>query len=117
MALPRELRNPAFWLPLGLYLLYYANSHFLHWPVPPLIASYFSDLLAMPVILTLALAVQRRWVQRTPAFTLPDSWLLGPCFTCRSGLSWSCPGCRAAFSATRSMWRPMPSARCFSGSC
>ncbi len=35
-----------------------------------LIHSYLDDLLAMPVILTLAVAVQRQWVYRRPDYTL-----------------------------------------------
>ncbi|TGE28351.1 hypothetical protein [Hymenobacter metallicola] len=74
---PRECWRPAFWLPLVTYLLYQLNARFWHRPLPPPLTAYLSDLLAMPVILTLALVVQRRWVQRNPQFVLPDSWLLG----------------------------------------
>ncbi|MCB2410913.1 magnesium citrate secondary transporter [Hymenobacter lucidus] len=77
MQLPREFGRPAFWLPLLTYVLYQFNARVGHWPLPPLLTAYLSDLLAMPVILTLALVVQRRWVQRNAAFVLPDSWLLG----------------------------------------
>jgi hypothetical protein len=77
MRLPRELRRPAFWLPLLVYLLYQTNARLWHQPLPALVTAYLSDLLALPVILTLALVVQRRWVQRQAAFALPDSWLLG----------------------------------------
>ncbi|TGE24120.1 magnesium citrate secondary transporter [Hymenobacter aquaticus] len=77
MQLPREFGRPAFWLPLLTYLAYQLNARLWHRPLPPLVTAYLSDLLAMPVILTLALVVQRRWVQRRAAFILPDSWLLG----------------------------------------
>ncbi|PJJ60706.1 magnesium citrate secondary transporter [Hymenobacter chitinivorans] len=77
MTLPREFRRPAFWLPLLVYGLYQANARLGHYPLPTLVTAYLSDLLAMPVILTLALVVQRRWVQRRATFCLPDSWLLG----------------------------------------
>lgn len=77
MQLPREFRQAAFWLPLLTYLLYQLNARVGHWPLPPLLTAYLSDLLALPVILTLALVVQRRWVQHRAAFVLPDSWLLG----------------------------------------
>ena len=74
--LPREFRQPAFCLPLLTYLLYQANRHFWRQPLPALLTAYLSDALALPVILTLALVVQRRWVHRNPAFVLPDSWIL-----------------------------------------
>ncbi|TGE16419.1 magnesium citrate secondary transporter [Hymenobacter elongatus] len=76
-SVPREFRRPAFWLPLLTYLLYQLNARFGHWPLPPLLTAYLSDLLALPVILTVAVVVQRRWVQRNPLFRLPDSWLVG----------------------------------------
>ncbi|UOQ51973.1 magnesium citrate secondary transporter [Hymenobacter cellulosivorans] len=77
MVVPREFCRPAFWLPLLVYLLYQVNARFGHFPLPLLLRAYLSDLLAMPVILTLALVVQRRWVHRRTSFILPDSWLLG----------------------------------------
>ncbi|MCB2379492.1 hypothetical protein LGH70_17985 [Hymenobacter sp. BT635] len=77
MSWPREFRRPAFWLPLLTYLLYQLNARLWHRPLPTLVTAYLSDLLAMPVILTLALVVQRRWVQHRADFRLPDSWLLG----------------------------------------
>ncbi len=73
---PSEFRRPAFWLPLLTYLLHLANRHFWHQPLPPLLTAHLADALALPVILTLALAVQRRWIQRNASFVLPDSWIL-----------------------------------------
>ncbi|MCC2546351.1 magnesium citrate secondary transporter [Hymenobacter sp. BT175] len=74
--MPREFRQAAFWLPLLTYLLYQGNRHFWQLPLPPLLTAYLSDALALPVILTLALVVQRRWVHRNPGFELPDTWIL-----------------------------------------
>lgn len=46
-----------------------------HWAPPHWASNWLSDALCMPVVLTLALAVQRG-VRRQPAFVLPGLWVL-----------------------------------------
>ena len=46
-----------------------------HWVPPPWASSWLADALCMPVVLTLALAVQRG-VRRRPAVVLPGRWVL-----------------------------------------
>lgn len=70
-----EFERPLFVGALLLYGLHQANRHWLQWPLPPLLTSYLSDLAAVPVMLTLALATYRRVVVRSRAFVLPDAWL------------------------------------------
>jgi hypothetical protein len=70
-----ELTRPLFVGALLLYGLRLTNRYWLQWPLPPLFTSYLSDLAAMPVMLTLALAVYRRTVARSRAFVLPAAWL------------------------------------------
>lgn len=72
-----ELRQP---LVVGSVLLYsalYLNRHLWHYPLPPLLTAYAADLLAMPVLLTVALALQRRLLPHFRHLVLPDAWLLG----------------------------------------
>jgi hypothetical protein len=52
------------------------NRNALHSPLPAFLTSYLADALALPVILTLALAVQRRLGNHPPGFVFPNSWLL-----------------------------------------
>ncbi|WP_460619405.1 magnesium citrate secondary transporter [Hymenobacter ruber] len=52
------------------------NRCVLHVPLPALVTSYLADVLALPVMLTLALAVQRRLGNHSRHFILPDTWLL-----------------------------------------
>ncbi len=71
-----EFRHPLF---IGAGLLYLAlqlSRQVLRWPLPAVLTSYLADALAMPVMLSLALAAHRRAVVRSRAFVLPDSWLL-----------------------------------------
>ena len=71
-----EFRHPVF---VGAGLLYAAhqlNRFLLHWRVPELLSSYLADAVALPVMLSLALAAHRRLVVRSRAFVLPDAWLL-----------------------------------------
>ncbi|MFD2719050.1 hypothetical protein ACFST9_10005 [Hymenobacter monticola] len=70
-----EFTRPLFVGALLLYGLRQANRHWLQGPLPPLLTSYLSDLAAMPVMLTLAVAAYRRMVARSQAFVLPDAWL------------------------------------------
>jgi hypothetical protein len=46
----------------------------LHWPLPPLLAAYLSDLLCLPLMLSVALAMHRLLICRTG--TLPRSWVV-----------------------------------------
>ena len=71
-----EFRHPLFIVAVLLYAGYLLNRYLLHWPLPTLLTSYLGDLAAMPVMLSLALAAQRRFVARTRAFIFPDTWLI-----------------------------------------
>ncbi|SMB99369.1 hypothetical protein SAMN00120144_0157 [Hymenobacter roseosalivarius DSM 11622] len=71
-----EFRHPLFLVAVFLYVGYLANRYLVHWPMPTLLTSYLGDLAAMPVMLSLALAAQRRFVVRSRAFVLPDTWLI-----------------------------------------
>jgi len=65
-------------LVLGSALLFsglYANKHWLHWPLPVPITAHLADLLALPLLLSLALAAHRLLISR--AGTLPVGWLVG----------------------------------------
>jgi len=69
------LRHP---LVLGAALLFsglYSNKHWLHWPLPQPVTAHLGDLLAMPLLLSLALAAHRLLISR--AGTLPAGWLVG----------------------------------------
>jgi hypothetical protein len=71
-----ELRRPLF---VGAVLLYAAlrlNRYWLHCPLPTPLTAYLADLVAMPVLLSLALALQRRLEGRPSTFVLPDTWQL-----------------------------------------
>ena len=71
-----EFRQPLFVAAAALYGAYQLNRHVLHWSLPELLTSYLADTVAMPVILSVALAAQRRLVARSLAFVMPDAWLL-----------------------------------------
>lgn len=71
-----EFRRPLFVGAAVLYAAYRLNRHVLHWPMPELLTSYLADTASMPVILSVALAAQRRLVMGSRAFILPDAWLL-----------------------------------------
>ena len=71
-----EFRRPLFLAAALVYGLHLLNRHALHAPLPPLLTSYLADALALPVMLTLALAAQRRLGNYPPGFVLPDAWLL-----------------------------------------
>ena len=65
----RLLRNLAFIVPASLFWLTYTLEYFkiFTWPF---VHYYLDDLLAIPVILTLVVAVQRQWVYRNPQYVL-----------------------------------------------
>ncbi|GAA4352467.1 hypothetical protein GCM10023185_12180 [Hymenobacter saemangeumensis] len=72
---PRELRHPLFLGGAVLYGLLLLNRRVLHYYVPPLVRSYLADVLALPLILSLALAFMRRVYFRDARFCLPLSWV------------------------------------------
>ena len=72
---PAELRHPLFLVGTGLYLLLQFNRRLLHWPFPSLLNSYLGDVLALPLLLTLALWAMRRVSFRNPSFVLPGTWI------------------------------------------
>jgi hypothetical protein len=71
-----EFRQPLFVTAALLYGLLQLNRRVLHTPLPSLLTSHLGDLLAMPVLLTLALAAQRHLGNKSPDFVFPDTWLL-----------------------------------------
>lgn len=76
MRWPPELRRPLF---VGLVLvfgLFCSYRYGLRGPLPTLLTSYLADLASMPVLLSLALATQRRLLKLPRTFVLPDAWLL-----------------------------------------
>lgn len=80
MKWPRELRHPVFVVGTLLYLLVAARKYggplFSHWPLPDVVRFHLADLLALPLELTLALFVMRRWYFRRPSFVLPAAWIV-----------------------------------------
>ena len=71
-----EFRRPLFVLAALLYSLHLLNRHVLHVPLPSFLTSYLADALALPVMLSLALAGQRRLGNHPPSFVFPNTWLL-----------------------------------------
>ncbi|WP_035564084.1 hypothetical protein [Hymenobacter sp. IS2118] len=71
-----EFRHPLFVGAGLLYLVFQLNRQVLRWPLPAVLTSYLADALAMPIMLSLALAAHRRVVARSRTFVLPDAWLL-----------------------------------------
>ncbi len=77
---PPELRHPLFLVGAGLYLLSAAHKRNIvePWPFwPHFLTSYLADFLALPLELTLALWLLRRFYFRNPTFVLPTSWIIG----------------------------------------
>lgn len=70
------LRRPLFWGAAGLYAALQVATRVGHWQPPAWAGSWLADALCMPVVLTLALAVQRA-ARRQPRLVLPAAWLLG----------------------------------------
>lgn len=60
----------------SVYVLLYANRHRIHWSLPSLVTSYLADILALPLILSVALWVMRHVYFRRPDFSLPVSWII-----------------------------------------
>lgn len=74
MRVPAALRHPLF---LGSALLYGSsllNKRWLHWPLPAGLTSYLSDVLFLPLALSVALAAHQLAYGR--AATLPGAWVL-----------------------------------------
>lgn len=70
------LRRPLFFGAALLYGALQLNRCWMRWPLPPLLTAHLADLLAMPVLLNLALALQRYLENRPRTFVLRDTWLL-----------------------------------------
>ena len=67
-------------LVLGLSLLYallYSNKHWGHRALPAVLTSYLADVLALPLLLTVALLLLRHGYFRQPTFVLPGAWVVG----------------------------------------
>ena len=67
-------------LVLGLSLLYallYSNKHWGHRALPAVLTSYLADVLALPLLLTVALLLLRHGYFRRAAFVLPGAWVVG----------------------------------------
>lgn len=71
-----ELRQPLFVGAVLLYGAYKLIRHVLHWPLPPLVTGYLADLMALPIMLTVALAAQRRLGNPAATWVLPDTWIV-----------------------------------------
>ncbi|QMU31338.1 magnesium citrate secondary transporter [Adhaeribacter radiodurans] len=69
------LRNPVFITAAITFWVTYTLEHFKIFTLP-FVHHYLDDLLAMPVILTLAVAVQRQWVYRSPQYTLSKAQII-----------------------------------------
>jgi hypothetical protein len=80
MKLPQELRHPLFWSGAALYLLALSQKkggpllHLSWWP--RLLNGQLTDLLTLPLELTLLLWLLRRYYFRQPQFVLPVSWII-----------------------------------------
>lgn len=71
-----EFRRPLFVGAVLVYGLLQLNRRVLHVALPPALTSYAGDLLALPILFTLALAAQRRLGPHPSTFIFPDTWLL-----------------------------------------
>ncbi|UOG73016.1 hypothetical protein MTX78_12865 [Hymenobacter tibetensis] len=86
MKWPLEFRHPLFVAMAGLYALFFYNRRWGHWELPAVLNAHLADVLALPLLLTVALWFMRRLYFRQPAFVLPFSWvastwlLLAVCF-------------------------------------
>ena len=88
--LTAPLRRPLFVAAAGLYLAYQLATRVGGWRAPAWLASWLADALCMPVLLTLALVVQRL-VRRRPQLVLPDAWLLGTWLYASVWFEWLAP--------------------------
>ncbi len=69
------LRNPVFLSTAGIFWITYTLEYFKVFTLP-IVHYYLDDLLAMPVILTLVVAVQRQWVYRNPQYVLSKTQVI-----------------------------------------
>ena len=70
---PAGLRHPLFLASVVVYAAYQLNRRVLHWALPPWLTSYLSDVLCLPVLLSLALAAHQLAYGRRA--TLPATWV------------------------------------------
>ena len=94
--LPAELRHPVFVVGVLAYLgllLYKKNSALVAgWPAPAaLLRAHLADVLALPLLLTLALWGLRRYYFRRPAFVLPRSWIFSAWLVFSLWFEWLLP--------------------------
>lgn len=94
--LPAELRHPLFVAGVAVYLvliLYKTGSPLVAgWPRPPaLLRAHLADALALPLLLTLALWLLRRFYFRRPAFVLPASWVFSTWLAFSLWFEWLLP--------------------------
>ncbi|WBO86387.1 hypothetical protein [Hymenobacter yonginensis] len=73
---PPELRHPLFLALAALYLLARLARYGHTWALPAPLNSHFADVLALPLLLTVALSFMRRLYFRQPTFVLPGSWVV-----------------------------------------
>ncbi|QNF33173.1 magnesium citrate secondary transporter [Adhaeribacter swui] len=69
------LRNPIFLISAGIFWITYTLEYFkiFTWPF---VHYYLDDVLAMPVILTLTVAVQRQWIYRNSQYVLSKTQVI-----------------------------------------
>ncbi|WBA43358.1 hypothetical protein [Hymenobacter canadensis] len=73
---PPELRHPLFLALAALYLVARLARHWHIRVLPAALNSHLADMLALPLLLTVALSIMRRLYFRQPAFVLPGSWVV-----------------------------------------
>ncbi|MDQ4139229.1 MAG: magnesium citrate secondary transporter [Bacteroidota bacterium] len=69
------LRNPIFIIAAVTFWVTYTLEYFKIFTLP-FVHHYLDDLLAMPVVLTLAVAVQRQWVYRNAQYSLSKAQII-----------------------------------------
>ncbi|GAA4048904.1 hypothetical protein GCM10022409_39320 [Hymenobacter glaciei] len=74
MRAPAVLRHPLFLGCALIYGSYQLNKRWLHWSLPAWLTSYLSDVLCLPIILSLALAAHQLVYDRRAM--LPGTWVL-----------------------------------------
>ncbi|MBF9141719.1 hypothetical protein [Hymenobacter properus] len=74
MRVPAVLCHPLFGASALLYSSIQLNKRWLHWPLPAWFTSYLSDVLCLPLVLSLALAAHQLVYGRRA--TLPGTWVL-----------------------------------------
>ncbi|GAA3933076.1 hypothetical protein GCM10022406_17210 [Hymenobacter algoricola] len=74
--LAREFRHPLFLAFAALYALVGYSRQWGPLPLPSALNAYLADVACLPLQLTLALVLLRRWYFRRPGFVLPASWII-----------------------------------------